>query len=77
MSLVSCYNSDKHESILIIFGTNVIEKVGNQKVQRYFIFPLHLTGVSALPGEMKKDKNSILSLKCYTVALPDFNHSQA
>jgi len=25
---------------------------------------------------MKKDKNSILSLKCCTVAVPDFNQSQ-
>jgi len=28
---------------------------------------------SALTGKMKKDKDSILSLKCCTVALPDFS----
>jgi len=45
---------------LIIFGKNVPEKsIGDQ---RHFIF-LHLVAdASALPGEMKKDKNSILSL---------------
>jgi len=42
------------ELILIIFGTNVIEKVGNQKV---LYFP------TSLPGKIKKDKNSILPLK--------------
>jgi len=45
--------------ILIIFGTNVAEKVGNQKV---FYFHTLLTSASALPGEMKKDKNSSHSL---------------
>jgi len=49
----------------VIFDTNITEKVGNQKML-YFL-------TSALPGEMKKDKNSILSLKCCAVALPDFN----
>ena len=48
-----------HESILIIFGKNVPEKVGNQIM---FYFATQLTSASALPGEMKKDKNSILSL---------------
>jgi len=57
-------------SILIIFGINVNEKLGSQ---RYFTFPPHLTSTFALPGEMKREKNSILSLKCYPVALPDFN----
>jgi len=46
-----------------------------QAIKRYFIFPPHLTPASALPvpGEMKKDKNSILSLKCCTIALPEFD----
>ena len=39
VSTLSPYNSGIHESILIIFGKNVTEKVGNQ---RYFIFPPHL-----------------------------------
>jgi len=43
----------------------------------YFIFPSQLTSASALPGKMKKDKNSILSLECRTVALPDFNQTLA
>ena len=44
-----------------------------QAIKRCFIFPPILTSASALPGEMKKDKNSILSLKCCTVPLPDYN----
>jgi len=59
VTTLSRYNSDIHELILIIFGTNVPEKVGNQ---RCFIFPPHLTSASVLPGEMKKDKNSSLLL---------------
>jgi len=38
-------------------------------IKRYFIFPPRLTSASALPGEMKKDKNSILSPKCCSVAI--------
>jgi len=33
---LSRYNSDVHESILIIFGTSVTEKAGNQMVL-YFL----------------------------------------
>jgi len=33
--LLSRYNSDMHESILIIFGTNITEKVSNQQVLYY------------------------------------------
>jgi len=29
---MACYNFDTHEQILIFFGTNVSDKVGNQKV---------------------------------------------
>jgi len=29
------YNSDRHKSTMIIFGTNVTEKVGNQKVLQF------------------------------------------
>ena len=32
VTTLSRYNSDVHESILIIFGINVIENVDNQKV---------------------------------------------
>ena len=67
---LSRYNSDIHKSILIILAQVLLRK---QAVKMYFIFPPHLPSASALSGEMKKDKNSILSLKCCTVALPDFN----
>jgi len=70
---LSRHNSDIHESILIIFSTDVTKKVGNQEVA-CFIFVPHLTSASALPGEMK-DKNSILVLKCGADAFPDFNQT--
>jgi len=41
------------------FWHNIPEKVGNEKC---FSFPPHLTSASALPDEMKKDQNSVLSL---------------
>jgi len=40
ISIIHCH--------LIIYGSNVPDKVSNQK---YFIFRPHLTSVSALPGE--------------------------
>jgi len=42
-----------HESILIIFGTNITEKVGNEQVL-YFL--PHITNASALPGQMQNTK---------------------
>jgi len=75
------YKSDIHESILIIFGTNqmLLRKYVIKKCFIFppHIFPPHLTSASVLHGEMKKDKGSILSLQCCTVALPDFNQSLA
>jgi len=68
---LSYYNCDIHESIFIIFGANVTEKV----IKGYFIFQTQLTSASALPGEMQKHKNSIISLKWCTIALSDFNSS--
>jgi len=65
------YNSDIRESTLTIFGTNVIEKVGNQKV---LISPL--TELLLLLYVVKcRNRKSILSLKCCTAASPDFNQS--
>ena len=32
---LACYNLDTHERILIFFGKNVIDKVGNQKTLYY------------------------------------------
>ena len=57
VTTLSHYNSDIHESILIICGKNVTEK------PRCFIFPLHLTSAFALPGKMKKDKITTFHLK--------------
>jgi len=36
---LTCYNLDIHSSITIIFGTSVIEKVGNQTVHYFPISP--------------------------------------
>ena len=41
-------------------------------MKRYFSFPPHVTSASALSGEMKKDKNSILLLKCCTDAVKNW-----
>jgi len=70
----SCCNAYTHESIVIIFCANVSEKVGSQKLHH---FPTSPNYASALPDEMKKDKNSILPLKCCTVVLTDFNQTLA
>ena len=59
-------NSDTHESILIIFGTDVTAKVGNQKI---LYCPTSLSSASVLPGEIKKAKNIILSLKAYCLSV--------
>jgi len=42
--------------------------VRKQAIKARFIFPPHLANASALPGTMRKHKNSIVSLK-YT--MPD------
>jgi len=34
---LSCYNFDTHELILIFFGSNVTDEVGNQKTLYYAI----------------------------------------
>jgi len=43
VTTLSHYNSDIHESILIIFGTS--------RQSKGTFFPPHLTNASALPGE--------------------------
>jgi len=50
VTTLSRYRSNPHESILIIVGTNISEKVGNQKVL-YFPTPPNQTSASALPEE--------------------------
>jgi len=47
-TFTTCYNFYIHSSIATIFGTNVVEKVGNKM---YFTFPPNLTSASTLPGE--------------------------
>jgi len=49
VTTMSHYNSDMRESTLIIFGTNITEKVRIQNV--LYIPPHHLTSASALPWE--------------------------
>ena len=51
---VTVLNVDAQESILVIFGRNFTEKVGNQKL----IFPLHLISAPVLPvpGEQETYK---------------------
>ena len=44
---LACYNFDAHEWILILFGRNVTDKVGNQKKRR-FTMPPQITCASAL-----------------------------
>jgi len=61
---LSCYNSEKHNSVLIKFWCKCHWE------SRYFIFPPHLTSI-AIPGEMQKHKiaffhsNAVL-LRCQT-----------
>ena len=45
-----------------MFGSNVTEKVGNQK---YFNFPLHQTSASALPGETGNLENASFMLLAF------------
>ena len=49
---LTCYNLCTHSSTATIFGTNVAEKVSNQKV----LFPPQLTSASAIPGERGKSE---------------------
>jgi len=42
-------------------------------IEWWFVIPLLLTNVSALPGEMLKCKKCIFSLACSINALPDFD----
>ena len=50
---LACYNFHVHQSILIIFGTNVAKKASSQMV---LYFPPHLTSAAALPGETESRK---------------------
>jgi len=56
VTTLSRYNSDIHESILVLFRTNVTEKVCKQQYVAYLIFPPQQTSASALIREMQKHK---------------------
>jgi len=61
------YKFDTCEWILVFFGRNVTDKVGNQ-----ITIPSQITCASALPGKTGKQKLHY-SLKCCINALPEFN----
>jgi len=64
--LLACYNSDTHEWILIFFGRNVTDKVGNQKTL-YYATSSNFCFYSALPGKTGKRENHIFTqLDCVT-----------
>jgi len=64
------YNFDAHEWILILFGRNVTDKVGNQKT--LYTMPPQITCASALPGKTGKHENHIFHSigLCYTHNAP-------
>jgi len=68
---LSHYNANIQESILIIYGTNITERVGNRNV----VYFLHFCSRPTWQNE-KKD-SGILLLICCIAALPDFNKLMA
>jgi len=54
----ACYKLDTHEWILIFFGRNVTDKVGNDKMLYYVT---QVTCASSLPGKMGKCENHIFT----------------
>jgi len=58
---MACYNFDKHEPILTIFGSNVALKVSNQKM---FFFHLAQIVLLHLPCKMPNHKTA-----CFTQML--------
>jgi len=62
---MACYNFDAHEWILIFFGRNVTDTVGNQKM---LSMPPQMTCASALPVKTGKRENHIFQsvTLCYT-----------
>jgi len=57
----SCYNLDIHSLIMIISGTRITEKVGNQNV---LYFPTSPNLCFYTTWGNRKPKNCIFSLKC-------------
>ena len=66
---LACYNFDAHKWILIFFGKNVTDKVGNQKMLYY---ATSITCASALLGKKRKHENHIFHSIgfCYTHNAP-------
>jgi len=65
VTILSRYNSDIHESISVIFGVNITEKVDNQNV---LYFPCHLTSVLHYPAKCRNTKISSFQLRCCCIA---------
>jgi len=67
---LACYNFDAHDWILIFFGRNVTDKVGNQKMLYY---ATSNTSASALPVKTGKHENHIFDsvALCYTHSAPE------
>ena len=61
---MACYNIDTYEQILIFFGRNVTDKVGNQKC--FDMLP-QTTCASALPGKRGKHENHIFHSNAVSV----------
>jgi len=67
-----CYNFDTRERILILFRTNVIDKVGNQKTL-YCVTSNNVCFCTT--WQNGKTRKSHFWLKCCISALPEFNES--
>jgi len=61
---LTCYNLGIHGSMMIIFGTSVTEKVGNQNV---LYFPTSPNLCFCTTWGNRKPKNCVFSLKCCTL----------
>jgi len=58
---LTCYNIDIHSLITIIFGTHVIEKVGNRNI---LYFPTSPNLCFCTTWGNRKSENCVFSLKC-------------
>ena len=58
---MACYNFDTYEHILIFFGRNVADKVGNQIC---FNMPSQITCASALLGKLENTKITFSRERC-------------
>ena len=51
---VAHYNFNVHQPILVMFAEMLLREYA---IALWFLFPLHLTNVFALPGETRKHEN--------------------